>query len=39
MIPEVPGMEILDKIRGEGIRTPVIVLTARGSVEDRASMG
>src|ERR1700730_17166812 len=37
MIPEVPGMDILNKIRTEGIRTPVIVLTARGSVEDRVN--
>jgi two-component system, OmpR family, response regulator len=37
LLPELPGMEILEKIRQEGIRTPIIVLTAKGSVEDRVS--
>ncbi len=37
LIPEISGLEILSKIRQEGIRTPVIVLTALGSVEDRVT--
>jgi len=37
LIPEQPGLEILHKLREEGIRTPIIVLTALGSVEDRVT--
>ena len=37
LIPEMSGMEILEKVRGEGIRTPIIVLTAKGSVDDRVN--
>jgi two-component system OmpR family response regulator/two-component system copper resistance phosphate regulon response regulator CusR len=37
LLPEVPGLEILEKVRAEGIRTPIIVLTAKGSVEDRVN--
>jgi two-component system OmpR family response regulator len=35
LLPGEPGMGILQKIRDEGIRTPVIVLTALGAVEDK----
>ncbi len=37
LIPEVSGLEILSRIRQEDIHTPVIVLTALGSVEDRVN--
>ena len=37
LLPEMSGLEILEKVRGEGIRTPIIVLTAKGSVEDRVN--
>ena len=37
LIPEMSGMEILEKVRGEGIRTPIIVLTAKGAVDDRVN--
>jgi two-component system, OmpR family, response regulator len=37
MLPGVPGLEVLRELRGSGIRTPVIVLTALGAVEDRVS--
>lgn len=37
LIPGESGIEILKKIREEGIRTPVIILTALGSVEDRVA--
>jgi two-component system, OmpR family, response regulator len=37
MLPERPGLEVLQELRGGGIRTPVIVLTALGSVEERVS--
>jgi two-component system, OmpR family, response regulator len=35
MLPGQPGLEVLSELRAEGIRTPVVVLTALGSVEDR----
>ena len=35
MVPEVSGLSVLDKLRLEGIKTPVIILTALGSVENR----
>lgn len=37
LIPGESGLEILQTIRAEGIRTPVIILTALGSVEDRVA--
>jgi DNA-binding response OmpR family regulator len=37
LIPGESGIEILQNIRQEGIRTPVIILTALGSVEDRVT--
>jgi two-component system OmpR family response regulator/two-component system copper resistance phosphate regulon response regulator CusR len=35
LLPGLPGMNVLERLRGEGVKTPVIVLTALGSVEDR----
>ena len=35
MLPKMDGFAILEKIRKKGINTPVILLTARGEVEDR----
>jgi two-component system OmpR family response regulator/two-component system copper resistance phosphate regulon response regulator CusR len=37
MLPGLPGLEVLRKLRAEGIRAPVILLTALGSVEDRVA--
>jgi two-component system OmpR family response regulator len=37
MLPEMPGLEVLRKLREQGIRTPVILLTALGSVEERVA--
>lgn len=37
MLAEMHGLEVLKKIRAGGIRTPVIVLTALGSVDDRVT--
>jgi len=37
MLPKVDGLEILREMRGAGIHTPVIMLTARDSVEDKVS--
>lgn len=35
MLPGMDGFEILRRIRAEKIRTPVLMLTARGGLEDR----
>jgi len=37
MIPEIPGLEVLKNIRDRGLRTPVLLLTALGSVEERVT--
>src|SRR4051812_13882050 len=37
LLPGEPGLTILKKVRDEGIKTPVIVLTALGSVADKIS--
>jgi two-component system response regulator TctD len=34
-LPGMDGLDVLAKARGEGLRTPVLVLTARGTVGDR----
>jgi two-component system OmpR family response regulator len=35
MLPDLPGMDVMRMVRKAGVRTPVLVLTALGSVEDR----
>lgn len=35
MLPDLSGQEVLKTIRSQGVRTPVLVLTALGSVDDR----
>ena len=35
MLPKLDGLSILKEIRTEGVTTPVILLTAKGEVEDR----
>lgn len=37
MLPDLDGVEIMKSLRTEGIRTPVLMLTAMGSVEDRVN--
>jgi two-component system OmpR family response regulator len=37
MLPGRPGLEVLQELRSLGIQTPVIALTALGSVEERVS--
>jgi len=37
MIPGISGIEVLRRIRVNDIQTPVILLTAKGSVEDKVS--
>ena len=35
MLPAMPGLEILKRIRKEGMQTPVLILTARSQVDQR----
>ncbi|MBI3821991.1 MAG: response regulator transcription factor [Planctomycetes bacterium] len=35
LVPGEPGLAILEKMRKTGVQTPVLILTALGSVEDR----
>jgi two-component system OmpR family response regulator/two-component system copper resistance phosphate regulon response regulator CusR len=37
MLPGLPGLDVLKKLRAAGVRTPVILLTALGSVEERVA--
>ena len=37
MLPDLAGLEILRTLRSEGVRTPVLILTALGSVDDRVT--
>jgi len=37
MLPGLPGLDVLKELRQSGIHTPVIALTALGSVEERVS--
>jgi two-component system OmpR family response regulator/two-component system copper resistance phosphate regulon response regulator CusR len=37
LLPGLPGLEVLRQLRREGIGTPVILLTALGSVEERVT--
>src|SRR6187455_2202050 len=35
MLPKIDGWQLLDKLRNHGIKTPILVLTARDAVQDR----
>lgn len=35
MLPELDGFQVLERLRNEKISTPVLMLTAKGTVEDR----
>lgn len=37
MMPKLNGLEVLKKLRASGSRVPVLVLTAKGSVDDRVT--
>jgi DNA-binding response OmpR family regulator len=37
MLPSIDGLEILHRMRGAGDNTPVLLLTARDSIEDRVN--
>ena len=36
-LPDIDGFEVLERLRGQGARTPIIMLTARSSVSDRVA--
>jgi len=36
-LPQLTGLEVLDKLREEGLSLPVLILTARDSIDDRIS--
>ncbi|MGN0688360.1 MAG: response regulator transcription factor [Oscillospiraceae bacterium] len=35
MMPKMNGIEVLQKLRGEGVKTPIMMLTAKGQKDDR----
>lgn len=35
MLPQMDGLQLLRKLRSQGIKTPVLLLTARDAIEDR----
>ena len=37
MLPEVAGLDVLRQVRAKGVRTPVVILTALGAVEERVA--
>ena len=37
LLPGVPGLDVLRQIRAGGVRTPILLLTALGAVEDRVT--
>lgn len=37
MLPGIDGVEVCRRMRADGVQTPVLMLTARGSVEDRVA--
>jgi len=37
MLPGIDGLEVCDQMRAEQIMTPVLMLTARGAIEDRVT--
>ncbi len=37
MLPRMNGLEVIDRMRARGVRTPVLILSARRTVDDRVS--
>ena len=37
MMPRLSGLEVLQRLRAAKVRTPVLLLTAKGEVDDRVS--
>src|SRR4051812_49648477 len=35
MLPQMDGLAVIDALRAKGVRTPVIILSAKRSVDDR----
>ena len=35
MMPKLDGIQVLEKLRSEGVKTPIMMLTAKGQKEDR----
>jgi two-component system, OmpR family, response regulator len=35
MLPQIDGLTVIDRLRARGVRTPVLILSARRSVDDR----
>ncbi len=35
MMPKMDGIQVLEKLRGEGVKTPIMMLTAKGEKDDR----
>src|SRR5260370_21255414 len=35
LLPEMDGIEICQKVRQKGIHTPILLLTAKGQIQDR----
>ena len=35
MLPKISGIDLIKKLRQEGINTPVLILTAKGEIEDK----
>ncbi len=35
MLPQIDGLTVIDRMRGRGVRTPVLILSARRTVDDR----
>jgi two-component system OmpR family response regulator len=35
MLPEIDGLTLIDRVRARGVRTPVLILSARRAVDDR----
>lgn len=35
MMPKMDGIQVLEKLRSEGVKTPIMMLTAKGQKEDR----
>src|ERR1700679_3473949 len=37
MLPDLDGLEVTRRLRSDGVRVPILFLTARDAVEDRAA--
>ena len=35
MMPKINGIDVLKKIRSEGIKTPILILTAKAEIDDK----